>query len=157
MRLNHNPGSPFSLHIYFSPHLHDRLGQSRRYPLRILCVFYTREGSIQRELPLCFRCIYQGHTCHVWLIRVSISRPYSHSQFLHLRPVLSMNQLGGHHEPRFRLRHPHPETAVSLVIFGMPLLRQVQELNSLSRVDTASFTWAPGGFLWAPLFLRWWD
>jgi hypothetical protein len=24
-------------------------------------------------------------------------------------------------------------------------------------VDTVSFTLAPGGFLWSPLFLRWWD
>lgn len=58
-----------------------------------------------------------------------------------------MNQLGGLPEPRFRLRHPHPETALSLVIFGMPLLRQVGKLNSLLRVDTASFTLVPGGFL----------
>lgn len=59
-----------------------------------------------------------------------------------------MTQLGGHSEPRFRLRHPHPETGVSLVIFGMALLRQVGELNDLLRIDTASYTWAPGGFLW---------
>jgi hypothetical protein len=58
-----------------------------------------------------------------------------------------MNQLGGHHEPRFRVRHPHPETALSLVIFGMPLLRQVGKLNSLLRVDIPSSTLAPGGFL----------
>jgi hypothetical protein len=65
-----------------------------------------------------------------------------------------MNQLGGHPKPRFRLRHPHPETAVSLVIFGMPLLRQVKDLNSLLRVDTASFILAHGGFLLSLLFLR---
>jgi hypothetical protein len=68
-----------------------------------------------------------------------------------------MNQLGGHSEPRFRLRHPHPETAVSLVIFGMPSLRQVEDLNSLLRVDTASFTLAPGGVLLSLLLLRCWD
>ena len=65
-----------------------------------------------------------------------------------------MNQLGDHPEPRFRLRHPHPETAVSFVIFGMPLLPQVEGLNSLLRVDTASFTLVPGGFLLSLLFLR---
>jgi hypothetical protein len=58
-----------------------------------------------------------------------------------------MIQLGDHHEHRFRLRHPRSETAVSLVIFGMSLLRRVEELNSLLRVDTASFTLAPDGFL----------
>ena len=58
-----------------------------------------------------------------------------------------MNQLGDPCEPRFRLRHPHPETAVSLVIFGMPHYDKRGLSNSLLRVDTASFTSAPGGLL----------
>jgi len=53
-----------------------------------------------------------------------------------------MNQLGGNPEPRFRLRHPHPETAVSRVIFGKLLLRQVGELNSL-LVILSALLWSP--------------
>ena len=54
-----------------------------------------------------------------------------------------MNQLGGHHEPRFRLRHLHRETALSLVIFGMPLLRQVGGLNSLFQLILPALLWRP--------------
>jgi hypothetical protein len=134
------------LHIHLSLSTYMTDWQDPAVILSEYCSSFSHAKVLWRDLPLCFSWICQNRTYLVWRIHVSTSR-YSRSQFFHLHPVLSMTQLGDHHEPRFRVRHPRQETAVSLVIFGMSLLRHAEELNSLLRVDTASFTWAPGGFL----------